>query len=104
MILYCTFRRLGLLSFYLLFLNRLIPTLFLILGWGFQPERVQAGDYWLFYTLLASLPSLVFILFVYSSLGCLYLFLLCGNRSLFGGLLFLNGNSGAQYFNTLRTI
>jgi NADH-ubiquinone oxidoreductase chain 4 len=41
----------------------LIPTLFLILGWGYQPERVQAGIYLLFYTLLASLPLLVGILF-----------------------------------------
>jgi len=24
---------------------RLIPTLFLILGWGYQPERFQAGIY-----------------------------------------------------------
>ena len=36
-----------------------MPTLFLILGWGYQPERVQAGIYLLFYTLLASLPLLV---------------------------------------------
>jgi NADH:ubiquinone oxidoreductase subunit 4 (subunit M) len=37
----------------------LIPTLFLILAWGYQPERVQAGIYLLFYRLLASLPLLV---------------------------------------------
>jgi NADH-ubiquinone oxidoreductase chain 4 len=45
--LYCTFRRVGLLSFYVFFFfeSRLIPTLFLILGWGYQPERVQAGIY-----------------------------------------------------------
>jgi NADH:ubiquinone oxidoreductase subunit 4 (subunit M) len=30
--LYCTFRRIGLLSFYIFFESRLIPTLFLILG------------------------------------------------------------------------
>jgi len=51
------------------FESRLILTLFLILGWGYQPERVQAGIYLLFYTLLASLPLLVRILFVYNSLG-----------------------------------
>jgi NADH-ubiquinone oxidoreductase chain 4 len=51
----CTFRRIGLLSFYIFFESRLIPTLFLILGWGYQPERVQAGIHLLFYTLLASL-------------------------------------------------
>jgi len=63
-ILYCTFRRISLLSFYIFFESRLIPTLFLILGWGYQPEQVQAGIYLLFYTLLASLPLLVGILFV----------------------------------------
>jgi NADH:ubiquinone oxidoreductase subunit 4 (subunit M) len=57
--LYCTFRRIGLLSFYIFFESRLIPTLFLILGWGYQPEQVQAGIYLLFYTLLASLLLLV---------------------------------------------
>jgi NADH-ubiquinone oxidoreductase chain 4 len=67
-ILYCTFTRIGLLSFYIFFESRLIPTLFLIFGWGYQPERVHAGVYLLFYTLLASLPLLVGILFIYSSL------------------------------------
>ena len=38
------------------------PTLFLILGWGYKPERVQAGIYLLFYTLLASLLLLVGII------------------------------------------
>jgi NADH-ubiquinone oxidoreductase chain 4 len=66
--LYCTFRRIGLLSFYIFFESRLIRTLFLILGWGYQPERVQAGIYLLFYTLLASLPLLVGILYIYNSL------------------------------------
>ena len=36
----CTFRRIGLLSFYNFFESRLIPNLFLILGWEYQPERV----------------------------------------------------------------
>lgn len=88
-ILYCTFRRISLLSFYIFFESRLIPTLFLILGWGYQPERVQAGIYLLFYTLLASLPLLVGILFVYNSLGSLCLFLLGGNDSLVGGLFYV---------------
>ena len=68
--------------FVYIFENRLIPNLFLILGWGYQPELVPAVFYLLFYTLLASLPLLVGILFVYNSLGSLCLFLLCGNSSL----------------------
>ena len=43
----------------------------------------------LFYTSLASLPLLVGILFVYSFLGSLCLFLLCGNNSLVGGLFYV---------------
>jgi NADH-ubiquinone oxidoreductase chain 4 len=86
--LYCTFRSISLLSFYIFFESRLIPTLFLILGWGYQPERVQAGVYLLFYTLLASLPLLVGILYVYGSLGSLCLFLLGSNVSV-GGLFYL---------------
>jgi NADH:ubiquinone oxidoreductase subunit 4 (subunit M) len=64
----------------------LIPALFLILGWGYQPERLQAGIYLLFYTLFPSLPLLVGILFIYNISGSLCLFLLCGNGSLFAGL------------------
>jgi len=87
--LYCTFGRISLLSFYIFFESRLIPTLFLILGWGYQPERVQAGIYLLFYTLLASLPLLVGILFLYNSLGSLCLFLLSGDELLVGGLFYV---------------
>nr|AVN67252.1 NADH dehydrogenase subunit 4 [Laxta sp. AUS2] len=64
-LLICTFSSLNLFSFYLFFEGSLIPTLFLILGWGYQPERLQAGIYLLFYTLLASLPMLVGIMYLY---------------------------------------
>nr|AVN67303.1 NADH dehydrogenase subunit 4 [Blaberus sp. B007] len=67
LMLVCTFSSLNLFSFYLFFESSLIPTLFLILGWGYQPERLQAGIYLLFYTLLASLPMLVGIMFLYDS-------------------------------------
>ena len=63
--------------------------MFLILGWGYQPERVRDGIYLLFYTLLASLPLLVGILFIYISLGSLCLFFLCGDNSLVGGLYYV---------------
>lgn len=63
--LYLTFSRINLLIFYIFFERSLIPTLFLILGWGYQPERLQAGLYLLFYTLLASLPIILGIFFIY---------------------------------------
>lgn len=53
--------------FYLFFELRLIPVLLLILGWGYQPERLQAGLYLFFYTLLASLPILVSIFILYEN-------------------------------------
>nr|YP_010620988.1 NADH dehydrogenase subunit 4 [Periplaneta ceylonica]WAX39371.1 NADH dehydrogenase subunit 4 [Periplaneta ceylonica] len=77
--LYCTFSSMNLFSFYLFFEGSLIPTLFLILGWGYQPERLQAGIYLLFYTLLASLPLLVGMFYVYNFLGLLYIPLLMNN-------------------------
>lgn len=64
-ILFLTFSRINLFLFYIFFEGRLIPTLFLILGWGYQPERLQAGLYLLFYTLIASLPIILRIFFLY---------------------------------------
>nr|YP_009927476.1 NADH dehydrogenase subunit 4 [Natula pravdini]QFG38978.1 NADH dehydrogenase subunit 4 [Natula pravdini] len=59
LLLLCTFSSLNMIFFYIFFESSLIPTLLLILGWGYQPERIQAGFYLLFYTLFASLPLLI---------------------------------------------
>ena len=72
--------------------------------WGYQPERVQAGIYLLFYTLLASLPLLVGILFVYNSLGSLCLFILCGNGSLVSGLFSVSARQGPSTGNQNKVI
>nr|QXM16891.1 NADH dehydrogenase subunit 4 [Neoneuromus similis] len=61
----------NLFMFYLFFESSLIPVLFLVLGWGYQPERLQAGMYLLFYTLFASLPMLISIFYIQSSSGML---------------------------------
>nr|QOV03263.1 NADH dehydrogenase subunit 4 [Orfelia nemoralis] len=71
MILFLTFSSMNVFMFYLFFESSLIPTLFLILGWGYQPERLQAGLYLLFYTLLASLPMLIGIFYLYTINGSL---------------------------------
>nr|UQJ75087.1 NADH dehydrogenase subunit 4 [Incisitermes schwarzi] len=86
--LFCTFSSFNLFSFYLFFESSLIPTVFIILGWGYQPERLQAGVYLLFYTLLASLPMLVGIFYVYDSLFSTSFFLL-GGGSVLGSFLYL---------------
>nr|QNV11759.1 NADH dehydrogenase subunit 4 [Hydrobius fuscipes] len=63
--LYLTFASMNLFIFYLFFEMSLIPTLLLIMGWGYQPERLQAGVYLLFYTLFASLPMMISIFYIY---------------------------------------
>nr|YP_003204934.1 NADH dehydrogenase subunit 4 [Sialis hamata]ACO92598.1 NADH dehydrogenase subunit 4 [Sialis hamata] len=65
--LFCSFGCMNLFYFYLFFESSLIPTMFLILGWGYQPERLQAGIYLLFYTLLVSMPMLLGIFYIYSN-------------------------------------
>nr|WNS59327.1 NADH dehydrogenase subunit 4 [Cetema sp.] len=66
----------NLFMFYLFFEMSLVPTLFLILGWGYQPERLQAGLYLLFYTLLVSLPMLIGLFFLYIEIGSMNFYLL----------------------------
>nr|QZR91938.1 NADH dehydrogenase subunit 4 [Filchnerella pamphagoides] len=83
--LYCSFSSLSLLSFYIFFEASLIPTLLLILGWGYQPERLQAGIYLIFYTLVASLPLLLVLFSVYDCSYTLYFPLLLD----FGSFYFL---------------
>lgn len=75
-ILLLTFRCINLFLFYVFFERSLIPTLFLILGWGYQPERLQAGLYLLFYTLFASLPLLMALFYIINNFYSLnFLFL-----------------------------
>nr|QBF44176.1 NADH dehydrogenase subunit 4 [Thaumalea sp. ZK-2019] len=74
--LYLTFSSMSLFMFYLFFESSLIPTLFLIMGWGYQPERLQAGVYLLFYTLLASLPLLIGIFYLDSTSGSMNFYML----------------------------
>jgi len=69
LILMITFLVSDLIRFYFFFEASLIPTLLIIIGWGYQPERIQAGVYFIFYTLTASLPLLFFILYFYFNLG-----------------------------------
>nr|AVW86173.1 NADH dehydrogenase subunit 4 [Laetmonice producta] len=73
LILMMTFAASNLMLFYLLFEASLIPTLFLIMGWGYQPERIQASMYFMLYTITASLPLLINLLIMYSSTGHLFI-------------------------------
>lgn len=53
------------LTFYILFELSLIPTLFIVFLYGYQPEKLQASMYLLLYTVLSSLPLL--LIFINSS-------------------------------------
>nr|WDV10597.1 NADH dehydrogenase subunit 4 [Bhutanitis thaidina] len=74
--LYMTFSVMNLFMFYLFFEGSLIPTLMLIIGWGYQPERIQAGMYLLFYTLFASLPLLMGIFFIFNEFNFMTMYFL----------------------------
>nr|CTP93715.1 NADH dehydrogenase subunit 4 [Pseudoniphargus gorbeanus] len=61
------------LMFYLSFECSLIPIMLLILGWGHQPERSQAGVYMLFYTIFGSLPLFFLIMCINNFFGGMYM-------------------------------
>ncbi|YP_004935140.1 NADH dehydrogenase subunit 4 (mitochondrion) [Boleophthalmus pectinirostris] len=61
------------LLFYVMFEATLVPTLILITRWGNQTERLNAGTYFLFYTLAGSLPLLVALLLLQNATGTLSL-------------------------------
>nr|YP_010004127.1 NADH dehydrogenase subunit 4 [Prioneris clemanthe]QNR01233.1 NADH dehydrogenase subunit 4 [Prioneris clemanthe] len=73
--LYLTFSMMNILMFYLFFEGSLIPTLILILGWGYQPERIQAGLYLLFYTLFVSLPLLLGLFFIFNDINTMMMYM-----------------------------
>nr|WNH22865.1 NADH dehydrogenase subunit 4 [Scorpaenodes caribbaeus] len=62
-----------LLMFYVMFEATLIPTLIIITRWGNQTERLNAGVYFLFYTLAGSLPLLIALLLLQKDAGSLSL-------------------------------
>lgn len=74
------FRLSDLIRFYIFFEFSLIPITGMVLGWGYQPERLQARNYLVLYTVLASLPLLVSVLFMYRLNGHVSFFLMGWDR------------------------
>lgn len=70
-----TFTATEIVFFYILFETTLIPTLIIITRWGNQTERIKAGLYFLFYTLIGSLPLLISLIYMQNQLGTLNLLL-----------------------------
>lgn len=83
------FYRTNLFLFYLFFERRLIPTFMIILGWGYQSERIQAGVYLLIYTLISSLPLLLMIFYYYEWFNNLNIFLIIEKLIFVNVLIFI---------------
>nr|BAD19007.1 NADH dehydrogenase subunits 4 [Neocalanus cristatus] len=64
----------SILMFYFFFEWSLLPIFMIIMGWGYQLERLKASMYLLFYTLFASLPLLLIILLVTANLASTSMF------------------------------
>nr|QVT15622.1 NADH dehydrogenase subunit 4 [Simocephalus sibiricus] len=77
----------NVLIFYIMFEATLIPIFLLVMGWGYQPERITASYFLLFYTLTASLPLLLSVLYVDKSLMTLD-FTILSFSSMSGMILF----------------
>ena len=83
-----------LIIFYILFETTLIPTLIIITRWGNQNERLSAGIYFLFYTLIGSLPLLVALLTINNNLGSLHILI---NSIIINQLDYTLSNSALWY-------
>lgn len=67
----------NLIIFYIWFEASLIPTIVLIITWGYQPERSQARIYLIIYTVAASLPMLIVLckIFIVSKTAIIPIFI-----------------------------
>nr|UAJ48153.1 NADH dehydrogenase subunit 4 [Metaphire posthuma] len=66
MVLLMCFNASNIFMFYIWFEASLVPTMALIMLWGYQPERLQASMYLMIYTVTASLPMLAALCKIYS--------------------------------------
>nr|YP_010970180.1 NADH dehydrogenase subunit 4 [Phyllidiella zeylanica]WNR50756.1 NADH dehydrogenase subunit 4 [Phyllidiella zeylanica] len=85
LVLVLAFSSSNIVMFYIFFEASLIPTLVLIIGWGYQPERLQAGTYMMMYTVGASLPLLAIILWHCSMMATTETYMLHLSSPLFKG-------------------
>ena len=63
----------NIIIFYIWFEASLIPTIVIIITWGYQPERLQARFYLILYTITASLPIFIIFCSVYFISDHLYI-------------------------------
>nr|YP_011003923.1 NADH dehydrogenase subunit 4 [Eurytoma acutibialis]WPS67063.1 NADH dehydrogenase subunit 4 [Eurytoma acutibialis] len=77
--LYLSFSSMNYFMFYLFFEISLIPTFILIMGWGYQPERINASMHMLLYTMFASLPLLLLLYYLYNYYNSLNYMIMMNN-------------------------
>nr|YP_009944714.1 NADH dehydrogenase subunit 4 [Encyrtus eulecaniumiae]QGA74470.1 NADH dehydrogenase subunit 4 [Encyrtus eulecaniumiae]QGA74483.1 NADH dehydrogenase subunit 4 [Encyrtus eulecaniumiae]QGA74496.1 NADH dehydrogenase subunit 4 [Encyrtus eulecaniumiae] len=65
-ILFFCFSFMNFFMFYFFFEISLIPVFLIIMGWGYQPERLKASLYMFIYTLFFSLPFMVILFIIYN--------------------------------------
>nr|YP_010349793.1 NADH dehydrogenase subunit 4 [Cassianeura bimaculata]UOH96535.1 NADH dehydrogenase subunit 4 [Cassianeura bimaculata] len=82
-ILFNIFSCLNMFMMYLYFEFSLIPLMILIYGWGYQPERLISGLYLFFYTLFASLPLFLLLIYFFFNSNSLFFDYNFGNSNLF---------------------
>jgi len=56
----------NILYFFILFEVAILPIFLIIIGWGYQPEKIEASIIIFFYTLVGSFPLRLFILYQFS--------------------------------------
>uniref|UniRef100_A0AB38ZLE8 NADH-ubiquinone oxidoreductase chain 4 n=1 Tax=Latuspina sp. TaxID=3138292 RepID=A0AB38ZLE8_9HYME len=71
-----TFSSISYFMFYFFLEISMIPTLILIIGWGGQFERIEAGVYMLMYTLFASLPMMIIFFKIFNLMNMLNMIIL----------------------------
>jgi len=78
--------------FYIFFEGSLLPIFFLVVGWGYNPEKLRAGIYILFYTILASIPLIVGLIKLYNNIGVgefIFYFYLRASRFILGLIMII---------------
>nr|AML26610.1 NADH dehydrogenase subunit 4 [Platypodinae sp. BMNH 1274714] len=83
--LFLVFSSMSMFLFYLFFEVSLVPTFILVIGWGYQPERISAGIYLFFYTMLMSMPMMLSIFYLNSKFYSMdfYFFYMMDNYFMF---------------------
>nr|YP_010686222.1 NADH dehydrogenase subunit 4 [Cochlostyla marinduquensis]UIX22056.1 NADH dehydrogenase subunit 4 [Cochlostyla marinduquensis] len=59
----------NLLLFFILFESSLLPLLLMMLSYGYQPERLMSILYLTMYTVLGSIPLLIFVLYIWFNMS-----------------------------------